>query len=298
MPDVLKRIAFQCTVAHVSDVNLSPTPETSRARDVPPPSVRGVARTHSRALSTESFFSPRKFNVKVAQRYTSPGGTEWIHRRVIELVKKKAKEEMALLEQELLAVIQAMEQSTLGENMALALAQGAVTPQDLEGFQQGIVEHERSVVQASLQPQQLYHTPQETPTAFTEPVSQEDAKLSSQSPSSELAAISLELPANGSAREMMHETCSTTGNMQPEQCTRERFDTAAESFVEGRVYSAADARQEDETPVENTEWHSIGPELGTEVREQPCHTRLGQLETESPTQLSEDSSSRLISLMV
>jgi len=298
LPDVLKRIAFQCTVAHVGDVNLSPTPVAAPARDAPPPSISGVARTHSRALSTESFFSPRKLNVKVAQRYTSPGGTEWIHRRVVELVKKKAKEEMALLEQELLAVIHAMEQSTLGENMALALAQGAVTPEDLERFQQGIVEHERSVVKASLQPQQLYHTPQETPIAFTEPVSQEDAKSCSQSPSSELAAISLELPANGSARELMHETCTTTGNMQPEQCTWERFNTATQSYVQGRVISAADARQEDEKPVENTDWHSFGPELGTEVREQPCHGYVGQLETESPTQPSEDSSSRLISLMV
>ena len=39
------------------------------------------------------------------------------------LVKKKAKEEIAQLEQELLSVIQAMEEATLSENVALALSE-------------------------------------------------------------------------------------------------------------------------------------------------------------------------------
>jgi hypothetical protein len=50
-------------------------------------------------------------------------GTEWIHQRVVELVKQKAKEEMAQLEVELMCVIQAMEDASLSDNMAVAVAQ-------------------------------------------------------------------------------------------------------------------------------------------------------------------------------
>jgi|SouAtlMetagenome_1021521.scaffolds.fasta_scaffold160596_2 hypothetical protein len=50
-------------------------------------------------------------------------GTEWFHQRVVNLVKEKAKAEMEQLEQELLKVIQAMEEATLSDNVALALSE-------------------------------------------------------------------------------------------------------------------------------------------------------------------------------
>jgi hypothetical protein len=76
----------------------------------------------------------------------------------MELVKQKAKAEMVQLEQELLGVIRAMEEASLNDNMALVLAQGVLTPEELAIIQKDALLEELNF-DANLQPHELHCPP-------------------------------------------------------------------------------------------------------------------------------------------
>jgi hypothetical protein len=135
---VLKTLEYPCMVKEVGPIGVCSLPGRSQ----------GI----SRSQSTESFFSPRR------EPSTKSGGTEWIQRRVMELVKQKAKAEMVQLEQELLGVIRAMEEASLNDNMALVLAQGVLTPEELAIIQKDALLEELNF-DANLQPQELHCPP-------------------------------------------------------------------------------------------------------------------------------------------
>jgi hypothetical protein len=135
---VLKTLEFPCMVKEVGPIGVRSLPGRSQ----------GI----SRSQSTESFFSPRR------EPSTKSGGIQWIQRRVMELVKQKAKAEMVQLEQELLGVIRAMEEASLNDNMALVLAQGVLTPEELAIIQKDALLEELNF-DANLQPQELHCPP-------------------------------------------------------------------------------------------------------------------------------------------
>jgi hypothetical protein len=208
--DALKQIVFPCHVENIQRKDLLNTSAADKRVD-------GLTRS----LSTDSFFSPRRNETRTCFANT----TDSIHKRVVDMVKQKAKQEMAQLEQELLAVIHAMERASLNDSIGLAIAQGAISPDDLQRVREEVQEQEHSL-KLSLSPEDLNKlSPTLAHRSVTEPFlleqSREQQEIAAPHKNLELGEESIQMQRERffSAHEM---------NIESVRSERERFYTAGE----------------------------------------------------------------------